>query len=207
MQGTWRPFCKRSVSRSMAWAILRGAVHPNQFSWPIWSIVASLAALSSWQAGATGPLAGAAMNAMGCIAILLLALHRGSYAHNRIDATCLAVAGIGAAGWLLTDDPTVGLVLFLAADACGAVPTIRNVLVDPARESVAGWAVLALAGVAAGDSVEPQQWTWSWAGFGHWSGAVYVALVNLTVSASIVLRQWLVRAAPAAERLDADRGI
>ena len=43
----------------MAVAILRGTVHPNQFSWLIWSVVASLAAASSWQTGATGPLAGA----------------------------------------------------------------------------------------------------------------------------------------------------
>ena len=75
----------------------------------------------------------------------------------------------------------------MGADACGAIPTIRNVLVDPARESVAGWVILALAGVAAVCSVEPQQWVWSWIGFGHWGGAVYVAIVNIAVSTSILL--------------------
>jgi hypothetical protein len=193
----------------MARAILRGAVHPNQFSWLIWSIVATLAALSSWQAGATGPLAGAAMNAMGCVAILLLALRHGSFARNRVDTSCLVVAAVGVAGWLLSNDPAIGLVLFLGADACGAVPTIRNVLVDPARESVTGWAILALAGGAAVLSVEPGQWVWSWSGFGHWGGAVYVALVNLSVSLSILLVR-LARAAPAAPAAagpDADQGI
>ena len=63
----------------------------------------------------------------------------------------------------------------------------RNVLVDPARENVSGWAILALAGAAAVLSVESSQWVWSWAGFGHWGGAVYVAVVNLVVAASIVL--------------------
>lgn len=185
----------------MAQAILRGDVHPNQFSRLIWSVVATLAAMSSWRAGATGPLAGAATNALGCVTILVLALRHGRFAHNRGAATCLAVAAFGVAGWLLTDDLAVGLVLFLGADACGAIPTIRNVLVDPARESVAGWVILALAGGAAVLSVEPQQWVWSWAGFGHWGGAVYVALVNLAVSVSIVLIR-LARAAPA--RIDAD---
>ena len=206
---TWIASCAGPVAAAlqalgfalMARAILRGDVHPNQFSWLIWSVVATLAAASSWRAGATGPLAGAAMNALGCIAILFLALRHGSFLHNRGDAVCLAMAAIGVVGWLVTDDPAVGLILFLAADASGAIPTIRNVLVDPARESVAGWAVLALAGLAAVLSVEVQQWRWSWNGFGHWGGAVYVALVNLAVSASIVLVR-LSRAAPA--RMDAD---
>jgi hypothetical protein len=185
----------------MARAILRGDVHPNQFSWLIWSVVATLAAMGSWRAGATGPLAGAAMNAVGCISVLLLALRHGSFADNRGDAICLAVATVGVAGWLLTDDPAVGLVLFLGADACGAIPTIRNIVVDPARESVAGWAVLALAGGASVVSVEPQQWGWSWTRFGYWGGAVYVAMVNLVVSTSIILVR-LAGAAP--DRIDAD---
>ena len=171
----------------IASAVLRGAARPNRYSWLIWSVVAALAAASSWQAGATWPLAGAAMNALGCVLILTLALRHGAGGRNPVDTTCLAIAGSGLALWLLTDEPVAGLVLFLGADASGAVPTIRNVLVDPARESVIGWAILALAGAAAVLSVESSQWVWSWTGFGHWGGAVYVAVVNLVVASSIVL--------------------
>jgi len=171
----------------IAMAMLRGEARPNCYSWLIWSVVAKLAAASSWQAGATWPLAGAAMNALGCVLILALALRHGASGRNPVDTTCLAIAGSGLALWLLTDEPVAGLVLFLGADASGAVPTIRNVLVDPARENVSGWAILALAGAAAVLSVESSQWVWSWAGFGHWGGAVYVAVVNLVVASSIVL--------------------
>ena len=171
----------------IAMAMLRGEARPNRYSWLIWSVVATLAAASSWQAGATWPLAGAAMNALGCVLILALALRHGVSGRNPVDTTCLAIAGSGLALWLLTDEPVAGLVLFLGADASGAVPTIRNVLVDPARENVSGWAILALAGAAAVLSVESSQWVWSWAEFGHWGGAVYVAVVNLVVASSIVL--------------------
>jgi hypothetical protein len=171
----------------MARAILLGSVRPNQCSWLIWSVVATLAAAGSWQAGATWPLGGAVMNAVGCFGVLLLSLRHGEFAANRVDTTCLLAAALGLAAWLGTDDPVLGLVLFLAADACGALPTIRNVLVDPARESAAGWALLAAAGCAAVLSVEPQQWSWSWAGFGYWGGAAYVALVNIAVTAAITL--------------------
>ena len=53
----------------IAMAMLRGEARPNRYSWLIWSVVATLAAASSWQAGATWPLAGAAMNALGCVLI------------------------------------------------------------------------------------------------------------------------------------------
>ena len=165
-----------------------------------WSIVAALAAAGSWQAGATWPLAGAAMNALGCVLVLILSLRRGRFAANPVDLTCLAAATAGIGAWLITSEPVAGLVLFLTADACGAVPTIRNVVIDPRCESVRGWALLALAGGAAVLSVEPQQWAWSWGGFGHWGGAVYVALVNAAVAASIILARLLRAATGAAVR-------
>lgn len=171
----------------IAVAVMWGSVRPNRYSWLIWSVVAALAAASSWQAGATWPLAGAAMNALGCIVILVLALRRGCDARNRTDTTCLAVAVAGVALWLLTDEPVVGLLFFLLADASGAVPTIRGVAADPFAESAVGWSILALAGAAAVLSVEAPQWVWSWEGFGHWGGAVYVALVNLAIVSSIGL--------------------
>lgn len=43
------------------------------------------------------------------------------------------------------------------------------------------------AGAAAVISVEAPQWVWSWEGFGHWGGAVHVALVNLVIVTSIGL--------------------
>ena len=131
------------------------------------------------------------MNALGCVLVLILSLRRGRFAANPVDLTCLAAATAGIGAWLITSEPVAGLVLFLTADACGAVPTIRNVVIDPRCESVRGWALLALAGGAAVLSVEPQQWVWSWSGFGHWGGAVYVALVNAAVAASIILARLL----------------
>lgn len=171
-------------------AILTGIraarVHPNPFSWLIWSIVASLAAASSWRAGATWPLAGAAANALGCFAVLMATLGRGGLHASRADLACLAAALAGIAGWCWTSDPVIGLLLFLAADAVGALPTLRSVARDPWSESVFGWTLLALAGLAAVLSIEPAHWRWSWLGFGHWGGAVYVAAINALVAVAIV---------------------
>jgi hypothetical protein len=188
----------------IAAAILGGGASPNHCSWLIWSIVATLAAASSWQAGATGPLVGAVMNAAGCVAILGLSLCFGAAGVATIDAACLTLAGLGLAAWTLTADPVLGLLLFLGADACGAVPTMRGVLVDPTRESMAGWSILSLAGLAAVLSVEPQQWALSWSGFGCWGAAVYVALVNLAILGSILAARAILGtpALPAPEALE-----
>lgn len=171
----------------MALVVRRGEACPNACSWLIWSVVATLAAASSWQAGATWPLAGAVMNALGCLVMLGLALSTGTFAAAKVDLVCLGIAALGLAAWIVTDDPAVGLLLFLGADASGAIPTLRHVIVDPAREDTTGWALLAMAGLAAVASVEPQQWAWTWQSFGYWGGAVYVALVNLTITSSTVL--------------------
>ena len=171
--------------------IRRATVHPNPFSWLIWSLVASLAAAGSWRAGATWPLGGALANALGCLAVLVSTLGRGRFVADRIDLGCLAVAAAGIVAWSSTSDPVIGLALFLAADAAGAVPTLRTAALDGRSESVAGWALLALAGLAAVCSVEPVQWIWTWAGFGQWGGAVYVAAVNAVVTATILLARGL----------------
>ena len=166
--------------------IRRSSVRPNPFSWLIWSMVASLAAASSWRAGATWPLAGAGANALGCIAVLLATLGRGGLSANRVDLGCLCAALAGIVAWYWTSDPVVGLTLFLAADAVGAVPTIRTASLDPGSESALGWALLALAGIAAVLSVEALHWRWSWSGFGLWGGAVYVAAVNALVTGVVL---------------------
>src|SRR3954452_8838143 len=128
------------------------------------------------------------MKAAGCIAIFTLGLKHGSFrAGSWPDLACLFGAAVGLAAWAATSDPTTGLLLFLGVDACGALPTIRNVARDHRTESIGGWALLALAGVAALASVEPGQWLWSWQGFGYWGGAGYVALVNVAITATIAM--------------------
>src|SRR3954449_6444708 len=83
----------------MALAVRRGGARPNACSWLIWSVVAALAAASSWQAGATWPLAGAVMNALGCGVVLALAAARGVFVTARVDLVCLGVATLGLAAW------------------------------------------------------------------------------------------------------------
>ncbi len=159
--GSPRHFSRRSAFWSSGLRCCRARQSRARCSWLIWSVVASLAAAGSWQAGATWPLAGAVMNAFGCITMLILSWKYGQFEPNRVDLTCLAAATVGVGVWLITSNPVAGLMLFLAADACGALPTLRNVAIDPQRESIRGWALLALAGIAAVLSVDAQQWRWS----------------------------------------------
>lgn len=131
-------------------------------------------------------MAGAVANAFGCVAVLVVTLGSRGLVASRTDVGCLTAALAGVAGWCWTSDPVIGLLLFLGADTMGALPTLRSVARDPWSESVFGWTLLALAGLAAVLSIESEHWRWSWPGFGHWGGAVYVAAINSLVVAALV---------------------
>src|SRR3954464_12135921 len=106
------------------------------------------------------------MNSVRCVMMLGLAVARGTFAATKVDLVCLAVATLGLAAWLATDEPVVGLLLFLGAAACGAIPPLRHVFIAPAHEAPPGWAPRASAGAAAVISVEPHHCAWSWTAFG-----------------------------------------
>ena len=164
-------------------AIQRREARPNCCSWLIWSVVAALAAVGSWQAGATWPLAGAAMNALGCVLCSSVPAPRAVRRQSRRPE--LSRCGDCRDRRLADHQRTGGgLVLFLSP--MPAVPSDHTQRRDrPTLRERAGLGAARAAGGAAVLSVEPQQWVWSWGGFGHWGGAVYVALVNAAVAASI----------------------
>ena len=178
--------------------IQRSEARPNCCSWLIWSAASAFAAVGSWQAGATWPLAGAAMNALGCVLVLILSLRHGRFAANPVDLTCLAAATAGIRR--VADHQRTGGGSRPVPDRrclwCRSDHTQRRDR-PTLRERAGLGMLLALAGGAAVLSVEPQQWAWSWGGFGHWRGAVYVGLVNAAVAASIILAR-LLRAATGA---------
>lgn len=168
-------------------AVLTGRARPNWCSWLIWSVVASLAAASSWGAGATWPVIGAVASAIGCVLILLLCRLDSATRPTRTECACLVAAGLGLLAWTLTRDPVAGLVLFLMADACGAVPTIGNALRRPEDEDLAGWALLCLSALATVASVELAQWHWSWQGIGWWGAAAHVLTVDLLITFCVLV--------------------
>lgn len=166
-------------------SVLRGEIVLSRASWLIWAPLLWLTVLSSWQGGAGEVLVKTLATAVGVTVIALLALRFGTGGWSRSDRLCVAVTLVGIGGWAVSADPVVGLVLFILADASGAVPTIRDVLREPGRERPAYWLICTLTcALSAGLIDAPAGW-WSERAFVDGAYPLYVTLLNLAVLAAL----------------------
>jgi hypothetical protein len=124
---------------------LRGRTRPNRATWMVYAVVGSLAVISSYAAGGRWSLLTAAAYAIGPLAILLASIRHGEGGWSRLDRACLGIAAGGVAGWAITGDPRVGVVLHTIADAAGTVPTWIKSWRDPAHENRRAWTIYAVA--------------------------------------------------------------
>lgn len=166
-------------------AVARGETRPSRTTWLIWAPLAWLTVASSVEAGAGATLVKLVASALGVSAIAALALFRGTTGRTPSDLACLALAGAGVGLWSVLADPVLGLVLFMAADVAGAVPTLRDTWRDPRKEAAAPW-LLGLAGSALNLAlVDTAAWAAGAGGFGIWGFALYLAALNACILALI----------------------
>jgi hypothetical protein len=124
---------------------LRGRTRPNRATWTVYAVVGSLAVASSYAAGGRWSLLVGVAYAIGPVAILLASIRHGEGGWQPLDRACLGLAALGLAGWAVSGDPRVGVVLHTLADAAGTVPTWRKAWRDPAHENRAAWTAYAVA--------------------------------------------------------------
>lgn len=162
-------------------AVLRGETRPSRASWLIWTTLSWLTLAGSIEAGATATSAKLAASALGVTAIAVAALVRGTGGLKRSDVACCALAGCGLGFWMTSDDPVSGLLIFLAADMAGALPTLRDTWRDPRREAPDPWLLGLVSSVLTLPLVDDAAWTTSWEGFAHWGFPIYLTVLDLTV--------------------------
>lgn len=129
-------------------AMIRGRTRPNRATWWIWTAVGLLMAASYRAAGATDTLWLAVSYVIGPGVTAVIALQFGEGGWTRFDRRCLAAAGAGVLLWLATSAPLVGLIIGIAVDFIGALPTIRKARQYPASEDRVSWMLLAMGATA-----------------------------------------------------------
>ncbi|WGF87231.1 hypothetical protein [Marinivivus vitaminiproducens] len=155
-----------------------GHTVPTRMTWLIWTPLAWMGVMASIEAGATLTVIKLVMSATGTTAIMLLALRYGSGGLSRSDQACLGITVAGVCLWQALDDPVLGIVFFLIADAAGAVPSLRDAWHAPRKERVLPWLLGLFSCLLALSVVELDRWGQGWAGFGIWVIPFYLALVN-----------------------------
>lgn len=120
--------------------MVRGHTVPHSYTWLIWAITQSLAALAIYEGGG-GALAAISV---GLVAVMSLAVFvfslRMSRSHLHIfDRLILIIALIATGVWWFFDHPVYAVFMIAFIDGIGFIPTYRKTYHAPETESLAPW--------------------------------------------------------------------
>jgi hypothetical protein len=115
----------------------RGVTAPNRVTWLLWG-VEPLLAFAVEREQHIG-LASVMTFVFGLVPLVIFAVsfhdRRSVWQIGRFDVACGVISVVGLGLWLASNEPTVGLLSFIAADAVAALPTLRKSFVEPTSES------------------------------------------------------------------------
>lgn len=160
--------------------ILRGTTKPERGSWLIWAVLGSIAFFSQLAEGASYSLYLAGIQALGDIAVFVLALKYGFGGVEKRDRVALVGAGTSLLLWYFTREPAYALLLVILIDAIGGVLTILKSYEAPSTETLSTWILTGLAGLFAIFSVGSFDVVLL-------SFPVYIFLINFAIVAAIKL--------------------
>lgn len=138
-------------------AAMKGESTPNSITWGVWSLKGVLMVLSLWELGATASLALPIAFATGRIAIFLVSLRHLKRSNVGFFPEGLCVSGaLVAALILLTGQSAfMAMMILLAMDVLGFIPTMVRVWRGQQREDAISWFLFTLAGILALVSAAP----------------------------------------------------
>ncbi|MFN7991780.1 MAG: hypothetical protein U0R44_06515 [Candidatus Micrarchaeia archaeon] len=126
-------------------AILKNKNRPNRATWLIWTVLGLVLLASYIAVGATDTIWVPIGNQIGFFIIVALSVRHGEGGVNRFDIACLLGAVLGLVSWWLSDSPLVALLMTIAVDLIGALPTIKKSYLDPGSENITTWLLFSIA--------------------------------------------------------------
>ena len=107
--------------------IFKGRVQPHAYTWFVWTLVTAIVFFGQVAKGAG---IGALPTAAAGIFTLLIFKHV-----TKIDTIFLLLALAGIVPWVITEDPTISVVIAVAIDLTAFIPTLRKTWLKPSTES------------------------------------------------------------------------
>jgi hypothetical protein len=162
--------------------VLRGTTRPHRGTWLIWGAMAFVVYASQRADGASWSLIMAGAQAVLTAFVFLLAIRLGEGGLCVGDASIVALAGAGVAGWIVADEPLVATVCIIAADLVAAGLMVPKTYRDPGSETFASFAVASVGGALAAGAVgggEPSLLLYP----------IYFCAVNAAIAVLIVRRR------------------
>jgi hypothetical protein len=128
-------------------SIIRKRTSPSRTTWLIWWVNDCLIFCSSFASGArnTSWLPGVYV-LMGFFAFLA-SIKNDSHSLSKVDLACLSGAIFGWTIWELSNNAIYGLIVGVAVNTIGAIPTCKRALSIKSRQDITPWVITTCGGV------------------------------------------------------------
>lgn len=127
--------------------IFRKIVKPHPYTWAIWTILTSIAAINQvLNAGGYSSLFFIS-TALLVLLVFILSLRFGIGGASKIDRLCLLLAAILFVYWVTSKDTHISTVFAVIIDGIGAIPTVIKVYHHPESETYIQWTFAGIAGL------------------------------------------------------------
>lgn len=121
--------------------IFSGKTKPHLFTWLVWAIVTSIAAIIQIIEGGKAGSWSTALAALLCWLISYLAIKRGTKDVQKIDWVFLVTSLASVPLWIATKDPTFSALLITAIEIAAAFPTMRKSWTAPEQEVLSTYVI------------------------------------------------------------------
>ncbi len=115
--------------------IFKKRVQPHPYTWFIWSIVSCIIFFGQLASGAGVGAIPTAASEIFTIIIFFFSLQYGFKDIKRIDTFFLIISLLGIIPWILTNDPTISVIIAVSIDFIAFIPTLRKTAKHPETET------------------------------------------------------------------------
>jgi hypothetical protein len=115
--------------------ILKGRVQPHAYTWFVWTVVSGIVFFGQLAKGAGIGAVPTAASEIFTLVIFLLSLKYGFKRVTASDTFFLVFALGGIVPWILTNDPTLSVIIAVGIDVTAFIPTLRKGWREPKTET------------------------------------------------------------------------
>lgn len=121
--------------------------NPHAYSWLIWAITQTTAALGVFYGNGGWGGTYLVLNTLFVAAIFFLSLKFGTKNITRSDTVVLITALMAIFVWWQLHQPVISILMVTGIDTLGSVPSIRKSFVEPWSETLIFWLLVTIAGI------------------------------------------------------------
>lgn len=115
--------------------VIKKRVKPHPYTWLVWSLVSATTFFGAVAKGAGIGALPTGASEIFTIIIFFFSLQYGFKQIRKIDTVFLVFALLGFIPWILTNDPTISVVIVVTIDLIAFVPTLRKTWRYPKTET------------------------------------------------------------------------